>query len=354
MAAKSATIPWDAEHNEPDTNDAAATQVDDASVIYGSPGQASATVDTDDAHSAATGIAEAREMGRIPSQTGWQPYTMDNIQLRDWMEQMGASKETLEELLISGTDGSELMFCMDIGHQSNDIIEMVETQPKLAGSPLLYTRLRPRLTCEAEDERQDCAQARRREVQAEKAKLECETLRMQQEKLAGNPLLHMWLRPRLTSEAEDERQEREQARRMEVQAEKTKLECETLRMQQEKLAGNPLLHIWLRPRLTSEAEDKGQGRERARRREVQAEKAKLECEMMRKQHAMDMTRYETAALAKKTPRRNEDANVSETRRQTQMVGEKTEMIGTANADAHNDASNTGVSSKSYLLNKLTN
>ena len=50
---------------------------------------------------------------------------------------MGASRETLEELQISGTDGSELMFCMDTGRQSNENIEMVEKQLKLAGNPLL-------------------------------------------------------------------------------------------------------------------------------------------------------------------------------------------------------------------------
>ena len=79
MAAKSATIPWDAEHNESDADDAAAPQVDDASVSYGSPGQAGATMYTDDAQSAATGITETQEMGRTSPQKGWQPYTMDNI-----------------------------------------------------------------------------------------------------------------------------------------------------------------------------------------------------------------------------------------------------------------------------------
>ena len=106
---------------------------------------------------------------------------MNNIQLCNWMEQMGASRETLEELQISGTYGSELMFCMDTGRQSNENIEMVEKQLKLAGNPLLCMRLRQRLTSEAEDERQERDQARRMEVQAEKAKLECETMRMQHE-----------------------------------------------------------------------------------------------------------------------------------------------------------------------------
>ena len=65
MVAKSATIPWDAEHNEPDTDDAAASQVDDASVSYGSPGQADATAEPNDAQSTTTGITETPEMGRI-------------------------------------------------------------------------------------------------------------------------------------------------------------------------------------------------------------------------------------------------------------------------------------------------
>ena len=123
------------EHNEPDTDVAAAIQADDASVSGGSPGQAGATADTNDAQSMATGVTETQEMGRISPQRGWRPSTMDNIQLCNWMEQMGASRETLEELQISGTDGSELMFCMDTGRQSNENIEMVEKQLKLAGNP---------------------------------------------------------------------------------------------------------------------------------------------------------------------------------------------------------------------------
>ena len=39
---------------------------------------------------------------------------------------MGASKEALEGLQRSGTDGVELVFCMDTGRQSNENIEMVE------------------------------------------------------------------------------------------------------------------------------------------------------------------------------------------------------------------------------------
>ena len=106
---------------------------------------------------------------------------MDNIQLCNWMEQMGASKETLEELLRSGTDGSELMFCMDTGQQTNENIEMVEQQLKLAGDTLLCMRLRQRLTSEAEAERQERDQSRRMEVEANKARLECETMRIQHE-----------------------------------------------------------------------------------------------------------------------------------------------------------------------------
>ena len=69
----------------------------------------------------------------------------------NWMEHMGAPKETLEELQQSGTDGSKLMFCMHIERQSNENIEMVEGQLKLAGNPLLCMRLRQRLTSEAFD-----------------------------------------------------------------------------------------------------------------------------------------------------------------------------------------------------------
>ena len=106
---------------------------------------------------------------------------MDNIQLCNWMEQMGASKETLEELQRSGTDGSELMFCMDTERQSNENIEMVEGQLKLAGNPLLCMRLRQRLTSEATDERGGRDQERRMEIRAENARLEYETMRMQHE-----------------------------------------------------------------------------------------------------------------------------------------------------------------------------
>ena len=168
------------EHNEPDTDVAAAIQADDASVSGGSPGQAGTTADTD-AQSTATRVTETQEMGRISPTRGWRPSTMDNIQLCDWMEQMGASRETIEALQISGTDGSELMFCMDTGRQSNENIEMVEKQLMLAGNTLLCMRLRQRLTSEAEDERQERDQARRMEVQAEKARLECESMRMQHE-----------------------------------------------------------------------------------------------------------------------------------------------------------------------------
>ena len=103
---------------------------------------------------------------------------MDNIQLCNWMEQMGASKETLEELQRGGTDGSELMFCMDTGRQPNENIEMVKKQPKLAGNSLLCTRLRQRLTSETTDEREGRDQERRMEVHADTARLECETMRM--------------------------------------------------------------------------------------------------------------------------------------------------------------------------------
>ena len=174
MVAKNTTIPWDAEHTEPALDDAAATQADDASVRGGSPGQAGATADSDGDHGNARDGTDIATKGMAAS-------TMDSIQLFNWMEQMEASRETLEELQMSGTDESELMFCMDTGRQSTENIEMVENQLKLAGNPLLCVRLRQRLTSEAEDERQERDQARRMEVQAEKAKLECETMRMQHE-----------------------------------------------------------------------------------------------------------------------------------------------------------------------------
>ena len=88
------------EHNEPDTDGAAALQADDASVTGGSPGQAGAAADTD-AHSTATGVTETQQMGRVSPQRGWRPSTMDNIQLCNWMEQMGASKETLARPFLS-------------------------------------------------------------------------------------------------------------------------------------------------------------------------------------------------------------------------------------------------------------
>ena len=70
MVAKNTTVPWDAKHNEPDTDVAAAPQADDASVSGGSPGQAGVTADTNDAQSTATGITETQEMGRISPQRG--------------------------------------------------------------------------------------------------------------------------------------------------------------------------------------------------------------------------------------------------------------------------------------------
>ena len=137
------------EHNEPETNGADALQADDAD--NASVGNEADT----DAQSTATGVTETQEMGRVSPQRGWRPSEMNNVQLCNWMEQMGASKETLEELLRSGTDGSELMFCMDTGQQTNENIEMVERQLKLAGDTLLCMRLRQRLTSEAEAERQE-------------------------------------------------------------------------------------------------------------------------------------------------------------------------------------------------------
>ena len=159
------------EHNEPETNGAGAEangadalQADDAD-------NASVGNEPDtDAQSTATGVTETQEMGRVSPQRGWRPSEMNNVQLCNWMEQMGASKETLEELLRSGTDGSELMFCMDTGQQTNENIEMVERQLKLAGDTLLCMRLRQRLTSEAEAERQERDQSRRiDENQANKA-----------------------------------------------------------------------------------------------------------------------------------------------------------------------------------------
>ena len=52
------------EHNESDTNCAAALQADDASVTGGSPGQAGAAADTD-THLAATGVTETQGTGRV-------------------------------------------------------------------------------------------------------------------------------------------------------------------------------------------------------------------------------------------------------------------------------------------------
>ena len=72
----------------------------------------------------------------------------------NWMEQMGASQETLEELQRSSTDESKLMFCMDIERQSTENIEMTERQLKLEGNPLLCMRLRQQLTSDAADERE--------------------------------------------------------------------------------------------------------------------------------------------------------------------------------------------------------
>ena len=106
---------------------------------------------------------------------------MDNIQPCNWMEQMGASKDTIEELQRSDTDVSDLVFCMDTGRQSNENIEMVERQLKLAGNPKLCMHLRQRLTSEAANEREGRDQERRMEVQADGARLECKTMYVRHE-----------------------------------------------------------------------------------------------------------------------------------------------------------------------------
>ena len=99
------------EHDEPKTNGTPAEQAyDDDSVTGGTPEQNGTTGDTD-APSVASGVTETRIGGQVSPQQGWRSSTMDNIQLCNWMEQMGASKETLQALQISGTDGSEMMFC---------------------------------------------------------------------------------------------------------------------------------------------------------------------------------------------------------------------------------------------------
>ena len=168
------------EHDEPGTNGMAAGDADDGSVTGGSPGQTGTTGDTD-GQSVATGVTETRIGGQVPTspQRSWRLSGMKNIQLCDWMEQMGASKETLEELQRSGTDGCELIFCMDTFCQTNENIAMVEKQLLLSGNTMLCMRLRQRVTSEAEAERNEREQARRMEVQEDKVRLECEALRMQ-------------------------------------------------------------------------------------------------------------------------------------------------------------------------------
>jgi hypothetical protein len=92
---------------------------------------------------------------------------------------MGASKETLEELQRSGTDGCELIFRMDTLCQTNENIEMVEKQLLLRANPLLCMRLRQRVTCEAGTERNRMDQARRMEIQEDKIRLECKAMKLQ-------------------------------------------------------------------------------------------------------------------------------------------------------------------------------
>ena len=167
------------EHDEPETNGAIAEQAyDDASVTGGTTEQNGTTGDTD-AQSVATGVTETRIGGQVSPQRGWRLSSMDNVQLGNWMEQMGASKETLEELQRSGTDGCELIFCMDTLCQTNENIEMVEKQLLLSANPLLCMRLRQRVTCEAEAERNRMEQARRMEIQEDKIRLECEAMKLQ-------------------------------------------------------------------------------------------------------------------------------------------------------------------------------
>ena len=123
-----------------------AGSTDDASVTGGSPNQRTTdgADEIADAQSTMTGFTTTQIGGRPSPQRGWRITTMDNVQLCDWMEQMGASNETLEELQRSGTDGNELLFCLDAGRQTNENIQMVEKQLKLDDNVLLCMRLRQR------------------------------------------------------------------------------------------------------------------------------------------------------------------------------------------------------------------
>ena len=87
------------EHNEPETNgaDAEANGADALQADDADNASVGNEPDTD-AQSTATGVTETQEMGRVSPQRGWRPSEMNNVQLCNWMEQMGASKETLEEL----------------------------------------------------------------------------------------------------------------------------------------------------------------------------------------------------------------------------------------------------------------
>ena len=78
-----------------------------------------------------------------------------------------------------------------------------------------------------------------------------------------------------------------------------------------KLAGNPLLCMRLRQRLTSEAEDERGGRDQERRVEVKAGKARLEGETVRMHHEMDMMMHEVAALAKSKGEHDSDEDKPE-------------------------------------------
>ena len=51
----------------------------------------------------------------------WAVQRMTHVELADWMEQMGASPETLEALQLHNMDGAELAYCLNSKREKEDI-----------------------------------------------------------------------------------------------------------------------------------------------------------------------------------------------------------------------------------------
>ena len=84
----------------------------------------------------------------------WAVQRMTHVELADWMEQMGASPETLEALQLHNMDGAELAYCLNPKREKEDI-EIIVDQLKMEGSPITRMRIMSRIEGEVTQEEEE-------------------------------------------------------------------------------------------------------------------------------------------------------------------------------------------------------